>query len=508
MKNLDYLLALVLVVAWTPFTAAAQYSNDAWDESFGSGGLQVITEFITTAAGGPRASAMDPDGNIYIAGGNWNTLDGVTNTAEYSFAKWTRSSGTWEPMFEGVSSFDVKIMVVAPDGTLYIGGTWSSFFDGTDTIETQGVVKWDGSSWSEVGGGLRSDFGAPFVESMAVDNDGNLYVGGTFHHAGGVSALGVAKWDGSSWSALGEGFESGVSTLAVSPDGTLYAGVNPGGFVDEFNRIAKWNGSAWEGLSWGFNEGQVLAIAFDENGNVYAGGSMSTAGSSRIKFFFINGIAIFDGTRWSALDNGLNGYVRTLAFANGQLIAGGDFTATDDEQTSVSGMAVWDGSAWHSLGEGITSSEEFTFSKNVSHMHVSETPGDSANKDLVVVGRFDRAGGFVANNVALWNIGAGGGGGSGLIPGEWNETSDIGWVYAYTESIGFGVNYGYLYIADAPWYFFYNGMGWLYHASTIDSTLYWYSPDLGWLIQSFSSPWFTYHNGSEWVWDNFLDPSL
>lgn len=490
--------------AWVTFTAVAQFSNESWDESFGSGGLKVVTEFINAAAGGPATTALDPDGNIYIAGGTWNTLDGVTITADYSFAKWTRATGTWEPIFEGVPASEVSQMVVAPDGTLYVGGSWSSFFDGTDTIETQGVVKWDGSSWSEVGGGLTSDFGSPFVRSMVVDNDGNLYVGGTFHQAGGVGAPGVAKWDGSSWSALGEGFEFGVSTLAVSPDGTLYAGA----FFEEFNRIAKWNGSAWEGLSWGFSDGQVLAIAFDENGNVYAGGSMSTADdfSSGFKFFFVNGIAVFDGTRWSALDNGLNGYVRTLAYANGQLFAGGDFTATDDEQTPVSGMAVWDGSAWHSLGEGITKSEQFTFSINVSHIHVSETPGDSADKDLVVVGRFDRAGGFVANNVALWNLGAGGG--SGMTPGEWNETSEIGWVYAYTESVGSGVNYGYIYIADAPWYYFYNGMGWLYLASTIDATLYWYSPNLGWLIQSSSSPWFTYDNGSEWVWDNFLDPSI
>ena len=59
--------------------------------------------------------------------------------------------------------------------------------------------------------------------SALVVSGTNLYAGGYFTTAGGVTANFIAKWDGSSWSALGSGMNYWVSALAVS--GTnLYAG--------------------------------------------------------------------------------------------------------------------------------------------------------------------------------------------------------------------------------------------------------------------------------------------
>jgi len=51
----------------------------------------------------------------------------------------------------------------------------------------------------------------------------DLYAGGDFTTAGGVSASLVARWDGSSWSALGTGMNSAVEALAVSGN-ALFAG--------------------------------------------------------------------------------------------------------------------------------------------------------------------------------------------------------------------------------------------------------------------------------------------
>jgi hypothetical protein len=50
-------------------------------------------------------------------------------------------------------------------------------------------------------------------------------VGGTFTSAGGQPANRIAKWDGTNWWALGSGFISTITALAVN--GTnLYAGGN------------------------------------------------------------------------------------------------------------------------------------------------------------------------------------------------------------------------------------------------------------------------------------------
>src|SRR5262245_23100225 len=46
-----------------------------------------------------------------------------------------------------------------------------------------------------------------------------LYVGGDITHAGGVAVNSIAKWDGSSWSALGSGMSASVFALTVFDGG-------------------------------------------------------------------------------------------------------------------------------------------------------------------------------------------------------------------------------------------------------------------------------------------------
>jgi hypothetical protein len=74
-----------------------------------------------------------------------------------------------------------------------------------------GVAKWDGLSWSALGGGVSGSLGVfsfPIVEALAVFHDGGgaaLYAGGSFTTAGGIPAANIARWNGTTWSALGSG---------------------------------------------------------------------------------------------------------------------------------------------------------------------------------------------------------------------------------------------------------------------------------------------------------------
>ena len=90
------------------------------------------------------------------------------------------------------------------------------------------------------------------VEALAVDSSDNLYAGGNFTVAGAVGANHVAKWDGSTWSAMGTGVPSTMYTLASDSSGNIYAGgsfTSAGGV--SVNYIAKWNGSTWSALGLG-----------------------------------------------------------------------------------------------------------------------------------------------------------------------------------------------------------------------------------------------------------------
>jgi hypothetical protein len=139
------------------------------------------------------------------------------------------------------------------------------------------------------------------VIALAVDATGNLYAGGWFTTAGGVSANFVAKWDGTAWSALGSGMGGGivsgpwVKALALDAAGNLYAGgyfTTAGGV--SANHIAKWDGTAWSALGSGVSGSYTLvqALAVDGAGNLYAGGGFTTAGTH----------ASAQVARWTAAD--------------------------------------------------------------------------------------------------------------------------------------------------------------------------------------------------------------
>ena len=139
----------------------------------------------------------------------------------------------------------------------------------------------------------------PSVSALTVFDDGGgpaLYAGGSFTTAGGISANRIAKWDGTSWSALGTGLGGWVRALTVFDDGggpALYAGgdFTTAGGVDA-NYIAKWDGASWAPLSTGMGgtigfPGVYALAVFDDDGGpaLYAGGGFTTAGDNVSAYF-------------------------------------------------------------------------------------------------------------------------------------------------------------------------------------------------------------------------------
>jgi len=80
------------------------------------------------------------------------------------------------------------------------------------------------------------------VLALAVFDDGHgpaLYAGGSFTTAGGAAASRIARWDGSSWSAVGSGLDGPVWALLEHDDGSgpaLHAGGScDGTFAQDLN---------------------------------------------------------------------------------------------------------------------------------------------------------------------------------------------------------------------------------------------------------------------------------
>jgi len=215
------------------------------------------TTFVALGTGlqGPGSQlgdclAMDAAGILYC-GGSFTTAGGVANTV--SIAKWNGS--VWSAMGTGLAGGAATGIgiCVGNDGSVYLGG---GFTTAGGVANTLNIAKWNGSAWSALGTGANNT-----VYACVIGSDGNLYIGGTFTTANGVTVNGVAKWNGTTFVALGAtpgvaGGSAAVYALAVGPDGALYAGgsFTTAGGVAATN-IARWNGTTWSALGSGVTGG-------------------------------------------------------------------------------------------------------------------------------------------------------------------------------------------------------------------------------------------------------------
>ena len=116
----------------------------------------------------------------------------------------------------------VWALTTLPNGDLVAGGNFTI----AGGIPAISIARWDGTSWSALGSGMNY-----LVLALTTLPNGDLVAGGVFTTAGGVSANFIARWDGTSWSALGSGMSGppgplAVRVLAVLPNGDLVAGGN------------------------------------------------------------------------------------------------------------------------------------------------------------------------------------------------------------------------------------------------------------------------------------------
>jgi hypothetical protein len=282
-------------------------------------------------------------GGLLVIGGYFPTAGGMP---VYSIATWDGVA------FGGVGGgVDGEIRALAIyDGDLIAGGS----FDYTGSGPASNIARWDGSAWHPLGSGVHDsipDGTTAAVWDMVVW-EGDLYVVGDFTHAGGVEVSYVARWDGSTWSDVG----GGVSMIDGGPTGLRGVDVYLGdlvivGALDfaggvEANNVARWDGMSWHPVGSGpdpiddyFGLRQAALAVASYKGLLYVGADFSEAVGDDAE-----ALAVWDGRRWKAVDRGVEGggwpfgpQVSDLEVVGGgdeaSLLIGGDFSEANRDET-------------------------------------------------------------------------------------------------------------------------------------------------------------------------------
>ena len=309
-----------------------------------------------------------------IAAGRFLTAGG---TAANSLARWNGSS--WTALGGSLgsdtsSSRAISDLSVLPNGELVASGQFT-LIGGTPAAR---IALWNGTSWLPLGSTIN---GA--VNALAALPHGALLAAGQFLHAGRVPAARIALWNGIDWSPLGSGLNNSVNAVASLPGGDIVAA---GAFTSAgdtpANRIAVWNGTAWSPLGSGMNN-SVNTIVRLSNGDLVAAGSFTTAGNVPARR-----IALWNGSDWAPLQSGFDSVVNALTLLpSGELVAAGSFTTAGENLASR--IARWDGSQWLPLGAGMN---------GVVHTLAVDHTGN-----LFAGGTFTTAGGVLVNNIAKWD---------------------------------------------------------------------------------------------------------
>ncbi len=270
--------------------------NGSEFSAVGSGVSSIVTSLCTFD---------DGSGPALYAGGNFFTAGGIPARC---IARW--NGAAWSALGSGIGNTNADVVwALEPfdDGTgpaLYAAGSFAV----AGGRPARNIARWNGKLWSAVDNG--TDDVIYRLKSFADTNGAFLYAAGRFFSAGVIDARALARWNGKAWSAVGSGLtfptEDGCTGMGIFDDGvgaSLYvsgAFIAAGGVPTQ--HIARWNGSTWsavggglDGVAWdltGFDDGSGTAL--------YAGGFFSGAGGSAA-----SNIARWDGHAWRPIGTGV-----------------------------------------------------------------------------------------------------------------------------------------------------------------------------------------------------------
>ena len=349
------------------------YVSRYYTDTYSTNSDYVSSFYLNQSGTNAVVYAIEPHTNSRILiGGFFTTFNGNTRNRlvrlgfngieDTNFYTNLTSTGTG-------AGFNQYVMAVTAqsDGRILVGGGFTALNGNTRNslvrLNSNGTE--DTTFYTNLGTGFN---GA--VNSIAVQTDGKILVGGSFTTLNGTSRNGLIRLnsdgtqDTAFYTNLGTGFGGSVSSIAIQSDGKILAGGSfttlngiTRNYLVRLNSDGTVDTSFYSNLGTAFNN-SINIIKVQSDGNILVGGNFSTFnGSSRNRLVRLNSNGTEDTTFYTNLGTGFNGTVDSIAVqTDGKILVGGSFNTlnsiTRNYLVRLNSDGTADSSFYANLGSG------------------------------------------------------------------------------------------------------------------------------------------------------------
>jgi uncharacterized delta-60 repeat protein len=269
---------------------------------------------------------LQSDGKILV-GGFFTSYNGVN----YNLIIRLNSDGSIDTSFVIGTGFDggVRDIEVLPDGRILCGGAFTSY----SGVSRNRIIRLNTDGSVDTGFVIGTGFNNN-VKTIALHSDGKILVGGDFTTYSGVSRNRIIRLnaDGSIDTSfvIGTGFNETIDSIQIQSDGKILVG---GGFTSysgvSSNRIIRLNTDGSVDTSFvigGGFDASVLTIALQTDGKILVGGTFTSySGVSSNRIIRLNTDGSIDNS--FVIGSGFNDFVNTITLqSDGKILVGGYFT--------------------------------------------------------------------------------------------------------------------------------------------------------------------------------------
>jgi len=332
MKRILHLLLLML----TSFTGFSQWMD------VGGG----VTGTINPSYAGIYNMTIFSD-KLFVFGGY--DIAG-SDTGFQSVATW--DGHHWEKILPGNAGIYTSHVFL--DNKLYIGGRIDST-GFSEFLYGNGISRWNGTNWEKFTYGIPWATNNPIYCLQTFHN--KLYAGGCFQHICNtptdcINVMGIAAWDGTSWSNVGGGPGGFEIRTMIEYNGKLIAGgdiSNP----PYYHLIAQWNDTSWSALGrHGLCcPGLLTTMVVDTLRNIlYVGGGFNWA-DGKTGYY----LAQWDGRQWQMINQThFSVTMPYLCMYHNDLYMCSIYPTVLPNGDTISGIMKWKGKEWEGVGARFT----------------------------------------------------------------------------------------------------------------------------------------------------------